>query len=200
MQVDPNISDTVSVRLGQFHELVCKWTKVINLVSRVSVENIWTRHIQDSIQVFHVKHSQGGHWVDLGSGGGFPGIVVAILAAELDPELRMTLVESDQRKATFLRTALRELGLNGSVIAKRVEDVPNLQANVISARALAPLVHLIALSQAHMAEGAVGIFPKGARWQDEIYDAQRNWQFTYDAIPSTTAQSVILRIEGISRV
>ncbi|MFC6758343.1 16S rRNA (guanine(527)-N(7))-methyltransferase RsmG [Sulfitobacter porphyrae] len=113
-----NVSRETTVLLTQFSELVERWTVRINLISKASVDGIWERHVADSAQLFELA-PEFEHWVDLGSGGGFPGIVIAIIAKEARPEARITLVESDLRKATFLRTAIRELGLNAKVIAER---------------------------------------------------------------------------------
>ena len=106
--------------LRAFEELVRKWTVKINLISPTTIGQIWDRHIVDSVQVWAQAPENATSWVDIGSGGGFPGIVLAILAKELRPEMAFTLIESDQRKCAFLRTAARELGLNVKVLSEQI--------------------------------------------------------------------------------
>lgn len=140
-----DVSRETSEKLSHFVALVEKWNKAVNLIGRSTVDSIWTRHVLDSAQLRTHLASQPRLWLDLGSGSGFPGIVVAIMAAYESPESRFVLVESDQRKATFLRTACRELKLSASVLAARIESLPPQKADVISARALAALPDLCAL-------------------------------------------------------
>lgn len=199
-EVDLNVSRETMGRLKTLDALVRKWTPKINLVSKSSLSQIWTRHILDSIQVYRSVSGKG-HWVDLGSGGGFPGLVVAILASEDNPDLQISLVESDQRKSTFLRTAIRETGVNCRVLTGRIEQTDPQQADILSARALTDLSGLLEFCQRHLGAQGVGLFPKGSKWKSEIEAARRNWVFSYDAIESITdAEAVILKVKGISRV
>jgi 16S rRNA (guanine527-N7)-methyltransferase len=139
------------------------------------------------------------HWADLGSGGGFPGIVIAIQAQQDRPTSRMTLVESDQRKATFLRAVIRELGLNAKVLSDRAESLAPLQADVLTARALGPLTLLLPLAQRHLALHGRALLPKGRSFEKEIDDARGDWLFDLVAKPSLTdPQSQILQIERIA--
>lgn len=188
-------------RLKRLEGLLKKWTTTINLVSPSTLNTIWTRHFADSAQIFDLAPTGGRTWVDLGSGGGFPGLVVAILAADERPELSVTLVESDQRKAAFLMTAARTLGLRTTVIADRIEAVAPLGAEVLSARALAPLDVLLAYAERHLRPTGVAIFPKGATVDNEIARALEHWRFSYQKERSRTdAGGVVLIIGGISRV
>ncbi|MFT7594361.1 MAG: 16S rRNA (guanine527-N7)-methyltransferase, partial [Paracoccaceae bacterium] len=183
-----------------FTDLLGKWNPHINLVSRNSLADVWERHIADSIHVFRVAPVVN-HWVDLGSGGGFPGMVVAILAMDEAPDIKTTLVESDQRKATFLRTAARETGAPCTVISDRSEAVPPQEADVLSARALADLSDLLHHAERHLASGGTALFPKGVTWQKEVDAAQRQWRFEVEAINSLTKPgAAILKITGVSRV
>ena len=139
-------------------------------------------------------------WCDLGSGGGFPGLVVAILAAEKRPGLQVTLIEADQRKAAFLRTVLRETGVAAQVIDARIEETPPQSSDVVSARALAPLAALVDLARRHLSPQGVCIFPKGARHAEEIADALELWRFDCETVPSRTDEAaVILKISELSR-
>ncbi|WP_170525535.1 16S rRNA (guanine(527)-N(7))-methyltransferase RsmG [Ruegeria arenilitoris] len=194
-----NVSRETFEKLSIFVNLLQKWNPKINLVSRSTLPEVWSRHIKDSIQVFHLVEPKN-HWVDLGSGGGFPGLVCAILASETSPETEFTLVESDQRKSAFLRTVIRETKANCSVISKRIEVVDPLGADVLSARALADLTTLLSFCDRHLKEDGVAVFPKGATWKKEIDAAQREWNFTTETANSLTdPQAVILKIKGVSR-
>ncbi|WP_170363956.1 16S rRNA (guanine(527)-N(7))-methyltransferase RsmG [Ruegeria arenilitoris] len=194
-----NVSRETFEKLSIFVALLRKWNPKINLVSRSTLPEVWSRHVKDSIQVFHLVEPKN-HWVDLGSGGGFPGLVCAILASEASPETEFTLVESDQRKSAFLRTVIRETKANCSVISKRIESVDPLGADVLSARALADLTTLLSFCDRHLKEDGVAVFPKGATWKKEIDAAQREWNFTTETANSLTdPQAVILKIKGVSR-
>jgi len=187
-------------RLSAYERLIAQWNPAINLVSRSSLADFWGRHALDSAQLLRLAPPDVRTWLDLGSGGGFPGLVVAILAAEQRPDLRVTLVESDQRKAAFLRTVARETGTAVTVIAERAELVPPAGADVVSARALAPLDRLLPLAERHLAASGVAIFPKGAAWQAEVNTALANWRFNLQNHASLTdPQGAVLVLEGISR-
>lgn len=197
----PGLSLLTAQRLEIFVALLLKWNPVINLVSRNSVEAIRFRHVADSIQVFEVAPKSARVWVDLGSGAGFPGLVVALLAAEAAPQLSVTLVESDQRKAAFLRNVSRETGVGLTVLANRIESLPPLQADVLSARALAPLSRLCQYAARHLAEDGMAIFPKGAQALAEVDEARRDWDFDLERLPSVTEPgSSLLILKGVTHV
>ena len=196
-----HVSRETSDRLDRLEALIAKWNPAINLVSRATLGQIWTRHFVDSIQLFDLCPERAQSWLDLGSGGGFPGLVVAILAADERPDLSVTLVESDQRKATFLATAARDLGLTINVLAERIEAIPPMGADVVSARALAPLDVLLGYAHRHLAADGVAILPKGANHAGELEQALAHWRFSFQKVTSKTdAAGVILIIGGISRV
>lgn len=195
-----NVSRETLERLELFENLVQKWSPKINLVSRSTLLTVWERHILDSVQVFRCTEPKG-KWLDIGSGGGFPGLVVAILAQEQAPHLRMTLVESDQRKATFLRTVARETGARCHVLARRIEDVEPQEADILSARALTNLTGLLENCERHLQHGGLALFPKGVTWEKEVEDARLFWAFEAEPVQSVTESgSVILKIKGVSRV
>ena len=195
-----NVSRETEQRFGDFVRLLEKWNAAINLISKSTIGQIWSRHILDSAQVF--SYGAAAHrWADLGSGGGFPGLVVAILAAEKAPNMRIILVESDQRKAAFLRQASQSLGLSAEVISDRIEVIPPLLADVVSARALAPLPQLCAFAKTHLATDGAAIFLKGKSCSAEIADARKNWNFSLESHASMTDPSaVVLVLKGISNV
>lgn len=195
------VSRETEGRLNIFSKLLQKWTRKINLISPASVPDIWQRHIQDSAQIFALSGRQFGTWVDLGSGGGLPGAVVAIIAAELAPQLSLMCVESDRRKAVFLTTVSRETGVPFQVISERVEAIAPLAADVLSARALAPLDVLLGFAERHLAKDGVALFQKGARHEKERADAEKNWRFDCEAITSCTdPAAVIFKIGALHRV
>lgn len=196
-----DVSRETEGRLNTFVGLLEKWTRKINLVSPASVPDIWSRHIQDSAQLFGLSRCKAGLWADLGSGGGLPGAVIAILAAEHAPSLDVVCVESDQRKAVFLGVVSRETGVRFRVIPERIEALQPLGADVLSARALAPLDMLLSFSEHHLSSGGVGLFPKGARHEKERADAEKNWRFDCETITSyTDPAAVIFKIGAPHRV
>lgn len=195
-----DVSRETRRRLDVFSETLQTWNSRINLISRGDVRALWTRHIADSAQLFALRANTAGHWVDLGTGGGFPGLIVSILAAEAAPELRVTLVESDQRKVAFLATAARVCGVAPRIICGRAETVRPLHADVLSARALAPLSVLLGFAERHLAPSGVALFPKGARCDAELTSALESWSFTGHKIPSRTDPTgVVLAMEGVRR-
>lgn len=195
-----NVSRETLDRLKIFEQVLLKWNPKINLVSRNSLDDLWTRHIIDSVQVFRCV-SPPNHWVDMGSGGGLPGVIVAIMAAEESPNTKVTLIESDQRKSAFLRTAARECGAKLTVISKRIEQADPQNADVLSARALADLSLLLEFSKRHLSPTGTALFPKGANWKKEVDNARQRWRFDFEPITSLTEpDAVVLKIEGVARV
>ncbi len=172
--------------LVAFAALTTKWTPKINLIAAGSVTSIWERHIVDSAQLFRFSPASFEKWVDIGSGGGFPGIVMAILAKDTHPDAQFILIESDQRKATFLRTAARELRLNAKVIAERIEQVTPQGADVVSARSLTTLSSLLPLAGRHMTADAQALLHKGRQAAQEIADARKSWSFDLEDHASIT--------------
>jgi len=189
-----NVSRETLDQLNFFASEVIKWNPAINLVSKASVAEIWHRHILDSAQIYP-DSGELGIWLDIGSGAGFPGVVMAILGAQT-----VTLVEVDQRKATFLREVSRKLHLPIRVISARVEEIPPIGAQTMSARALAPLTDLLAHASRHLQPVGRAIFPKGRGFQAEIQAAQQNWSFDCTEIRSKTdSESAILIIKNIAK-
>jgi 16S rRNA (guanine527-N7)-methyltransferase len=195
-----NVSRETVTTLHAFESLVQRWNPAINLVSKSTLPELWSRHILDSVQIFSYCTDKAMSWVDLGSGGGFPGIVLAILAKELKPSLKFTLVESDLRKATFLRQATNTLDLPVTVLGQRIEAAEPQAADVVSARALAPLPELLGFVVRHLKTDGLAILPKGARFADEVAQARKSWAFDIDTQPSLSdASAAILVIRNIHR-
>lgn len=198
---DLNVSRETMNRLTIYADLLEKWNPRINLVSKSTIPDLWTRHIVDSAQIFDLAPQPAGHWVDLGSGGGFPGLVIAIMGMECGSPSRVTLVESDARKSAFLRTVIRETGAPATVVTERIEGIPALNADVLSARALAELSDLLGYCAQHLSRDGVALFPKGVQWEKELAQAQTQWRFDHEVAKSRTENGpVILKISGVSRV
>ena len=196
-----DVSRETRERLSLYAELLTKWNPAINLVSKSTLPDLWTRHFADSAQLLEIADISMGTWADLGSGGGFPGLIVAILAAEKAPGLKVTCVESDQRKATFLRTVARETGTEVTVLSERIETLQPLGADVVSARALAPLPALIGYAERHLATQGFALFLKGTGQAKEIDLALASWSFQIDTFPSRTdSGAAILKLRSIRRV
>lgn len=196
-----DVSRETLERLETYVALVQKWTPKINIISKSTVPAIWERHIADSIETVRSGPiSSVDHWADFGSGGGFPGLVAAILARESNKNALFTLVESDQRKCAFLRTVARECDLNVQVKSQRIEHLEPLNAAVVSARALANLTDLLAFADRHLGAGGLCLFPKGITWEKELEEAQAMWRFDHEIAHSQTEPgSVVLKIKGVSR-
>jgi 16S rRNA (guanine527-N7)-methyltransferase len=190
------VSRETTERLDAYVDLLLRWNRTINLISRRDENSIWQRHIADSLALISVLPPDFSHAIDLGSGGGFPGLVLAIAT-----DRRFHLVESDQRKAAFLREAARVTAAPATVHAVRIEAADIPPAPVITARALAPLAALLDWAAPRLAPGGICVFPKGRSVQDELTPAAARWhmcleQFANPADPAGT----ILRISEISRV
>lgn len=184
--------------LADYAAMLRKWNPVINLVSPATLDEIETRHIADSRRLVDIAAPARGNWADLGSGGGFPGMVVAICR----PDLQVTLIESDRRKASFLRSVIREAGLkNAGVMAERIESVDPLNVANVSARALASLPQLMSYVQRHLGPDGKAWLMKGRSWQSEVAAARDIWSFDLIAHPSSTdSEAAILEISGITHV
>ncbi len=197
------VSRETQERLEHFVALFQKWAKSINLTAPSTLADAWSRHIADSVQIFQLQPLPR-TWIDLGSGGGFPGIVTAILLAELDDGW-VHLVESNHKKAAFLRTALRETAGRGSIHAVRIEDAPAIVENCdfVSARALADLGKLLGFIEPWSKRNASlrAYFHKGRDYRSEIEKAHGDWRFDLLEHKSAVEQdSVVLEIFNLQRV
>lgn len=187
-------------RLEIFASLLKKWNDSINLVSHSSLDDLWIRHIADSVQVFGLS-GPFHRWVDVGSGGGLPGAIIAILAMEANPTAEISLIESDKRKSVFLRTVARETGASFTVLTERIEQAEPQNSDVMSARAVADLTTLLQFSHRHLKQDGLALFSKGVSWKKEVDVARQEWDMDVEAVPSLTLPgAVILKIKGISRV
>ena len=195
------VSRETFLKLKEYENLLTKWNSKINLVSKSTLTDFWNRHILDSVQFFCLIGEKTGKWVDFGSGGGFPGLVLAILSDEFEISNNLCLIEADVRKSVFLKTVCRELGLVVDVFNNRIEEISPMFVDVVSARALAPLKTLCFYAESHLNENGIAVFAKGENWKSELLEAQKNWIFEYDVVKSKLHQrSVILVLRGIKSV
>ena len=186
--------------LVTFSELLRKWNRSINLVSPGSLPELWDRHILDSAQLFPMITESAGHVADIGSGGGFPGLVLAIMFKHHAPQCHMTLIESDKRKCAFLLTVSTTLNLNTTITAKRIEEVEPVNADVLTSRALAPLKQLLGYADLHLKPSGTALLLKGRTAETEIEEALASWSMDLKRRDSkTTDDAVVLDITNLRR-
>ncbi len=177
-------------KLRQFAELVAKWSAKINLVSKHDLPHLWERHIQDSLALLPYIPAGTITAIDLGSGAGFPGLVLA-----LQTGIPFTLIESDTRKAAFLTDAARELAAPVKILNCRIEAAQTPPAPLITARALAPLDKLLALAAPHLAPNGICLFPKGESFEAELKAAATHWRMTVERCKNPlNPQACILKL------
>jgi 16S rRNA (guanine527-N7)-methyltransferase len=182
--------------LEHFASLLIRWNRTVNLISSRDEPLLWDRHIADSLQLIPLLRPLPARAIDLGSGAGFPGLILALATG-----VPFDLIESDQRKATFLREAARVTGAQIHVHATRIEAGGLTAAPLVTARALAPLSKLLALAAPLLAPGGQCLFLKGASVESELTHAATEWHMRVERIPSrTAADACILRISNPSRV
>jgi 16S rRNA (guanine527-N7)-methyltransferase len=182
------VSRETEHRLRTYVAELERWQTVKNLVGPATLDQIWTRHIADSAQLLRLAPTAR-RWLDLGSGAGFPGLVIAIL---LGNEADVHLVESNSRKCAFLRAAIRSTGAKAVVHESRIEAiVANFagRIDIVTARALAPLVRLLPMVKDLLRTGAMGIFPKGQDLDAELTEATKSWRINTEVVPSVTDRS-----------
>jgi 16S rRNA (guanine527-N7)-methyltransferase len=196
------VSRETLTRLETFVDLLLQWQRTTNLISPATISNLWTRHVADSLQLLDLAPAAK-VWVDFGSGGGFPGIPVGCALAGR-PGAKVHLVESNGKKAAFLREAIRVTGIPAVVHARRIEDCGDSfgdKIDVVSARALAPLKILCDQAFPLIAKGAVGLFPKGQDVAAELTEAAKYWRVEARTIPSRTSpDGCIVVIDGLTRL
>ncbi|GAA5104362.1 16S rRNA (guanine(527)-N(7))-methyltransferase RsmG [Bartonella jaculi] len=198
LKIIPSVSRETMENLAQFESLVIQWNTHINLISPATIPVLWTRHILDSAQIYPL-HSHFLNWCDLGSGGGFPAIVIAILMKEKKVG-HIDLVESNGKKIAFLRTVIAQLSLPATVHHCRIEDVYEKirMPDVITARGLAPLDALLQLIFPLLTQKTIALLQKGRDYSTEIKNASANWRFDLLKHKSKIDEnSVILEISHV---
>ena len=183
-------------RLKNYHDLLIKWQARINLVSKDSLDNIWQRHFLDSLQLIKmISLPDTVKIMDMGSGAGFPGMVLAIAGIK-----NMHLVESDGKKVAFLKEVARITHTDVSVHQERAEKNSLDKMNVIIARALSNVATLLSYAESNVSHETICLFPKGKNYAMELEDAKKEWSFDCEVIPSVTdSQGVILKLSNLKR-
>lgn len=183
--------------LERLREMLTDWNGRLSLVSAASLADFWSRHAFDSAQLLAIMPAAR-RWVDIGAGAGFPGLVLAILLKG-EADAKIHLIESVAKKCRFLEAVTLALALPAEVHNDRAENL-SLQADVVTARAVAPLSRLLGFARPYLARGAIGLFLKGRGAETEIAAARHGWRFTGDVIPSRSdPDGRIVKVEGLSR-
>jgi 16S rRNA (guanine527-N7)-methyltransferase len=185
-------------RLVAFQQLFLKWNRSINLAAPSTLDDVWGRHILDSAQLARIA-PEAKRWADLGSGGGFPGLVLAFLLVERDGA-SIDLVESNRKKASFLQAVIGQFGLPARVVARRIDDSYALVSTpeIVTARALAALPALLDLSAPWLTKGSKALFHKGRDYRAEVEESTHRWAFDLVEHPSMTdAHGVILEVTDL---
>jgi len=199
-----HVSRETMDRLSVYESLLRKWQGSINLVSKSTLEDVWRRHFLDSTQLLDLSSDRHLKWADFGSGAGFPGLVLAILARDR-VGFQMNLVESDQRKSVFLREVIRETGAPAVVHTSRIESPETIAAigtcDALSARACAPLDRLMGWAEPYFGPETEAFFLKGAQADEELTVARKSWTFRVTSYRSQAdPDGCVLKVEQLARV
>ncbi|WP_026597402.1 16S rRNA (guanine(527)-N(7))-methyltransferase RsmG [Methylobacterium sp. 77] len=196
-----NVSRETAAALDLYVEQLRRWQSVKNLVGPATLTEVWTRHIADALQLLDLA-PDATTWLDLGSGAGIPGLILAIAGRDR-PGFRVDLIESNARKCAFLTEVARLTKAPAHVRNVRIEDAIGSLSGVavVCARALAPLDQLLAWTEPLLTTGTIGLFPKGRDAQTELTEAAQRWRFVYDLVPSRTeSEARVVRVTTLSRV
>lgn len=189
------VSRETLARLEAYADLLTRWSARINLVGGDTLPDLWRRHMLDSAQLRPLVPNDAQTLIDLGSGAGFPGLVLALLGMP-----GVELVEADSRKSAFLREAARVTEAKVAIRACRVAAVPPHHADIVTARALAPLDRLLDLAEPFIGPGTICLFPKGERAEQELTLARKGWTMTPSMHPSIAdPRGVVLRLHEVVR-
>ena len=185
-------------RLSTYVDLLVEWNERLNLVAPSTIPDVWRRHLLDSAQLAPLIPAETKAIFDLGSGAGFPGLVLALMLADR-PGLKVHLVESTQKKCRFLEAVIAATGAPAEVHAVRAEDLNGLKADVVTARAVAPLDRLFPLVQPFFGPDTIALFLKGRSLNDELTLATKSWRLAATPIPSRSDPSgFVLRVTGLT--
>ena len=188
------VDDATRQRFAGYLALLRKWNASVNLVAASTTDDAIQRHLRDSLQVL-LHGPRRGRWIDVGSGAGFPGMVIAMAMPDT---MTMTLVERDQRKCEFLRMIRRTFAVRVDIRCESIDLAVPLSGDVVLARAVTRLKNLMGLLDSREGPGPIGLFNKGAAWREEVAEARTEWRFDVDAAGSVTdPDAVILRIENV---
>jgi 16S rRNA (guanine527-N7)-methyltransferase len=189
------VSRETQQKLDLYASLLLKWNRKINLISRHSEGDLWQRHFEDALQLVPLIPSRVQRAADLGSGAGFPGMVLAIATG-----ISFTLIEADQRKAAFLREVAAAVSAPAAILPCRIESAHIEACDLVTARALAPLSDLLALTLPLLKPGGAALFPKGGHAEEDLTNAKHGWHMKVERHQSVTdPQGVILRLTEVRR-
>ena len=195
-----NVSRETFSKLEQYCQSLIEWQQKFNLVSNGSLQDVWNRHFADSAQLFRYIPEKAGSLLDIGSGAGFPAMVLAIMAAEKTPYLKFTMVESISKKTLYLNHVKDITGVNAEILNTRAENIKNKKYEVITARAVTSLKDLLKYAFPLLKKGGICIFPKGKSYCEEIKEAQKQWIFSTEIFDSTTSdEGKILIIKNLMK-
>ena len=193
-----NVSHETLNSFCEYESLLTKWNEKINLVSKNTLVDIWDRHFLDSAQIINHVDASEKKWVDVGSGAGFPGLVVALLLRERKIDCDVVLVEKSAKKVFFLNEVIRKLNLNVKVVNKRVDCIDPLNADILTARAFSELKELIELAHRHRKERGICLFLKGENYRSELDKTLNYWFIDYDVFDSVSKSfGKIIRVRKI---
>jgi len=187
-------SSAIKKKLEEYCAEVIKNNTTINLISKNTEDTIWNRHVIDSAQVADIIPNEFNSFLDLGSGAGFPGIVVKLINNNLDA----TLIESNKKKARFLKDTAKKIGIDVNIFNKRFEDIEiaNNQETVILSRAVSNLGDLLGMGFKYFELGSIGIFHKGITWESEVEEAKKRWNFhltSYESLTNKGSRILLVR-------
>ena len=193
-----NVSRETLKCFYEYKTLLSKWNEKINLVSKNTLVDIWERHFLDSGQIIKHVEASGKRWVDVGSGAGFPGLVVALLLRDREIDCNLVLVEKNPKKGFFLNEVIRKLNLNVEVVNDNIYTLEPLNADILTARAFSELNNLIEISFRHRKKEGLCLFLKGENYGFELDKTLNYWFFDYDVVESLSSSSgKIIRVKKI---
>ena len=193
-----NVSRETLNGFYEYESLLSKWNEKINLVSKNTLTDIWERHFLDSGQIIKHVDASGKKWVDVGSGAGFPGLVVALLLRDRKIDCDLILVEKNPKKGFFLNEVIRKLNLSVEVVNDNIDILEPLNADILTARAFSELNNLIEIAFRHRKKEGICLFLKGENYRIELDKTLNYWFFDYDIVDSLSSSSgKIIRVKKI---
>ena len=193
-----NVSRETLNGFYEYETLLSKWNEKINLVSKNTLVDIWERHFLDSGQIIKHVEASGKRWVDVGSGAGFPGLVVALLLRDRKIDCDLVLVEKNPKKGFFLKEVIRKLNLSVEVVNDNIDTLEPLNADILTARAFSELNNLIEIAFRHRKKEGICLFLKGENYRIELDKTLNYWFFDYDIVGSLSSSSgKIIRVKKI---
>ena len=193
-----NVSRETLNGFYEYETLLSKWNEKINLVSKNTLVDIWERHFLDSGQIIKHVEVSGKRWVDVGSGAGFPGLVVALLLRDRKIDCDLVLVEKNPKKGFFLNEVIRKLNLSVEVVNDNIDNLEPLNADILSARAFSELNNLMEIAFRHRKKEGICLFLKGENYRIELDKTLNYWFFDYDIVDSLSSSSgKIIRVKKI---